>query len=53
MEREFITHHIKDDSGLEHLITLMQPMNYSVDYSKYSMGALEDSRRTRSIQKRL
>ena len=53
MEREFITHHIKDDSGLEHLIALMQPMNYSVDYSKYSMGALEDSRRTRSIQKHL
>jgi len=38
MEREFITHHIKeDDSGLEHLITSMQPRKYSKDYSKHSM----------------
>jgi len=38
MEREFITHHIKeDDSGLEHLIASMQPRKYSKDYSKHSM----------------
>ena len=37
MEREFITHHIKEDSGLEHLIASMQPRKYSEDYSKHSM----------------
>jgi len=38
MEREFITHHIKEvDSGLEHLIASMQPRKYSKDYSKHSM----------------
>ena len=37
MEREFIAHHIKDDSGLEHLIASIQPNKYSEDYSKYSM----------------
>ena len=37
MEREFIVHHIKDDSGLEDLIASMQPMKYSEDYSKHSM----------------
>ena len=37
MEREFIAHHIKDDSGLEHLIASMQPRKYSEDYSKHSM----------------
>ena len=37
MEREFITHHIKEDSGLEHLIDSMQPRKYSEDYSKHSM----------------
>ena len=37
MEREFIAHHIKEDSGLEHLIASMQPRKYSEDYSKRSM----------------
>jgi hypothetical protein len=38
IEREFITHHIKeDDSGLEHLIASMQPRKYSKNYSKHSM----------------
>ena len=37
MEREFIAHHIKDDSGLEHLIASIQPNKYLEDYSKYSM----------------
>jgi len=35
MEREFITHHIIEDSGLEHLIASMQPKKYSEDYSKH------------------
>ena len=35
MEREFITHHIKEDSGLEHLIASMQPKKYS----KVTFGA--------------
>ena len=37
MEREFIAHHIKEDSGLEHLIVSMQLMKYSEDYSMHSM----------------
>ena len=37
MEHEFIAHHIKEDSGLEHLIASMQPRKYSENYSKYSM----------------
>ena len=37
MEREFIAHHIKDDSGLDHLIASMQPRKYSKDYLKHSM----------------
>ena len=37
MECEFIAHHIKDDSGLEHLIASMQPRKYSEDYSKHLM----------------
>ena len=37
MEREFIAHHIKEDSGLEHLIASMQLEKYSEDYSKHSM----------------
>ena len=37
MEREFIAHHIKDDSGLEHLIASMQPKKYLEDYSKHLM----------------
>ena len=60
MEHEFIAHHIKEDSGLEHLIASMQPRKHSEDYSKQSMEhwripetlealgkALEDSRSTR------
>ena len=35
MEREFIAHHIKEDSGLEHLIASMQSREYLKDYSKY------------------
>ena len=49
MESEFIMHHIKDDSGLEHLIALMQPMNYSVDYSKYSTPAVLDYEELESL----
>jgi hypothetical protein len=41
MEREFITHHIKEDSGLEHLIASMQPRKYLADYSKHSMKHLK------------
>ena len=37
MEREFIAHHIKEDSGLEHLIASMQSRKYLEDYSKHSM----------------
>ena len=37
MKREFIAHHIKEDSGLEHLIASMQPRKYSEDCSKHSM----------------
>ena len=37
MERESIAHHIKEDSGLEHLIASMQPRKYSKDYSEHSM----------------
>ena len=37
MEHEFIAHHIKEDSGLVHLIASMQPRKYSQDYSKHSM----------------
>ena len=37
MKHEFIAHHIKDDSGLEHLIASIQPNKYLEDYSKYSM----------------
>ena len=37
MEHEFIAHHIKEDSGLEHLIVSMQPRKYSEDYSKHLM----------------
>ena len=36
IEGDFITHHIKEDSGLEHLIASMQPRKYSEDYSKHS-----------------
>ena len=36
MERDFITHHIKEDSGLEHQIASMQQRKYSEDYSKHS-----------------
>ena len=36
MEREFITHHIKKDSGLENLIASMQPIKYSKDYLEHS-----------------
>jgi hypothetical protein len=32
MEREFIAHHVKEDSGLEHLKASMQSMKYSEDY---------------------
>ena len=39
MKREFIAHHIKEDSGLEHLIASMQPKKHSEDYSKHSMGS--------------
>ena len=55
MEREFIAHHIKDDSGLDHLIASMQPRKYSKDYSKHSkeywriskaLEVLEDSFRS-------
>ena len=53
MEREFITHHIKDDSGLEHLIASMQLKKYSEDYSKHSTKHLENSKRTRSTRRRL
>ena len=38
MEREFIAHHIKEESGLEHLIASMQPRKYSEDYSKHSIN---------------
>ena len=37
MEHEFIAHHIKEDSGLVHLIASMQPRKYLEDYSKHSM----------------
>ena len=36
MEREFLAHHIKEDSVLEHLIASMQPRKYSEDYLKHS-----------------
>jgi hypothetical protein len=36
MEREFITHHIKEDPGLEHLIASMQPRKYLEDWLKHS-----------------
>ena len=39
MEREFIAHHIKEDSRLEHLIDSMQSRKYSEDYSKRSMDS--------------
>ena len=39
MEREFIEHHIKEDSGLEHLIASMQPKRHSEDYLKHSMDS--------------
>jgi len=47
MEREFIAHHIKEDSGLEHLIASMQPkvLRRLLDALD---GAKEDSRSTRS-----
>ena len=35
MEREFIRHHIKEDSGLKHFIASVQPRKYSEDYSKH------------------
>ena len=44
MEREFIAHHIKDDSGLEHLIASMQPRNYSKDYPKHSVNVFRSTR---------
>ena len=37
MEREFIAHHIREGSELEHLIASMQPRKHSEDYSKQSM----------------
>ena len=37
MYREFIAHHIKEDSWLEHVIASMQPRKYSKTPSKYSM----------------
>ena len=37
MEREFVAHHIKEDSELEHLIASMQLRKHSEDYSKQSM----------------
>ena len=37
MEREFIAHHIREGSELEHLIASMLPTKYSEDYSKHSM----------------
>ena len=36
MERDFITHHIKEDLRLEHLIASMQQRKHSEDYSKHS-----------------
>jgi hypothetical protein len=53
MEREFLAHHIKEDSVLEHLIDSMQPRKYSEDYlkqySKHSVMSSEvlDACRTR------
>ena len=38
MEREFIAHHIREGSELEHLIASMLPRKYSEDYSKHSIN---------------
>ena len=40
----FFVHHIKDDSGLEHLIASMQLKKYSEDYSKHSTEHLKHSK---------
>ena len=47
MEREFITQHIKEDSGLEHLIASTQPGKVLGRLLEVLDEALEDSRSTR------
>ena len=51
MEREFITQHIKEDSGLEHLIASTQPGKVLGRLLEVLDEALEDSRSTRSTQR--
>ena len=46
MKREFIAHHIKEDSGLEHLIASTQPEKGLGRLLEALDKALEDSRST-------
>ena len=42
IEREFIAHYIKYDSGFQHLMASMQTRKYSEDYLKHSSSDLSD-----------
>ena len=56
MEREFIAHHIKEDSGLEHLIASMQPkkgLGRLLEALDGLLDDLTDSRGNQNIRRRL
>ena len=50
MEREFIAHHIREGSELEHLIASMLPRKYSEDYSMHSMDSKPGQQTPESVR---